>query len=218
MRLVFIGPPGVGKGTYAAAVSQRFGIPHVSTGDIIRDEIKRGSELGRKLKEYVEKGALVPDEVVTEMVRERLKREDCKRGFILDGYPRTLKQAEELDRITAIDLVLNFVAPDEVIIDRISGRRICRVCGAIYHVKYMPPKVPGACDKCGGPLYQREDDKPEVVARRLEVYRQQFTPIIEYYMRKGVLVDVDASEQAEIVVPRVLKLLEDKFSSGKLSR
>jgi adenylate kinase len=214
MRLVFIGPPGVGKGTYAAAVSQRFGIPHISTGDMIREEIKRGSELGRKLKEYVERGLLVPDEIVTEMVRERLSREDCKRGFILDGYPRTLKQAEELDRITAIDLVLNFVAPDEVIIDRISGRRICRVCGAIYHVKYMPPKVPGVCDRCGGPLYQREDDKPEVVARRLEVYRQQFAPIIEYYRRKGVLVDVDASEQAEVVVPRVLKLLESRFAKG----
>jgi adenylate kinase len=214
MRLVFIGPPGVGKGTYAAAVSQRFGIPHVSTGDMIREEIKRGSELGRKLKEYVDRGLLVPDEIVTEMVRERLSREDCKRGFILDGYPRTLKQAEELDRITAIDLVLNFVAPDEVIIDRISGRRICRVCGAIYHVKYMPPKVPGVCDRCGGPLYQREDDKPEVVARRLEVYRQQFAPIIEYYRRKGVLVDVDASEQAEVVVPRVLKLLESRFAKG----
>jgi adenylate kinase len=214
MRLVFIGPPGVGKGTYAAAVSQRFGIPHISTGDMIREEIKRGSELGRKLKEYVERGLLVPDEIVTEMVRERLSREDCKRGFILDGYPRTLKQAEELDRITAIDLVLNFVAPDEVIIDRISGRRICRVCGAIYHVKYMPPKVPGVCDRCGGPLYQREDDKPEVVARRLEVYRQQFAPIIEYYRRRGILVDVDASEQAEVVVPRVLKLLESRFAKG----
>jgi len=214
MRLVFIGPPGVGKGTYAAAVSQRFGIPHISTGDMIREEIKRGSELGRKLKEYVERGLLVPDEIVTEMVRERLSREDCKRGFILDGYPRTLKQAEELDGITAIDLVLNFVAPDEVIIDRISGRRICRVCGAIYHVKYMPPKVPGVCDRCGGPLYQREDDNPEVVARRLEVYRQQFAPIIEYYRRKGVLVDVDASEQAEVVVPRVLKLLESRFAKG----
>jgi adenylate kinase len=214
MRLVFIGPPGVGKGTYAAAVSQRFGIPHISTGDMIREEIKRGSELGRKLKEYVDRGLLVPDEIVTEMVRERLSREDCKRGFILDGYPRTLKQAEELDRITAIDLVLNFVAPDEVIIDRISGRRICRVCGAIYHVKYMPPKVPGVCDRCGGPLYQREDDKPEVVARRLEVYRQQFAPIIEYYRRRGILVDVDASEQAEVVVPRVLKLLESRFAKG----
>jgi len=214
MRLVFIGPPGVGKGTYAAAVSQRFGIPHISTGDMIREEIKRGSELGRKLKEYVDRGLLVPDEIVTEMVRERLSREDCKRGFILDGYPRTLKQAEELDRITAIDLVLNFVAPDEVIIDRISGRRICRVCGAIYHVKYMPPKVPGVCDRCGGPLYQREDDKPEVVARRLEVYRQQFAPIIEYYRRRGILVDVDASEQAEVVVPRVLKLLESRFAKS----
>jgi len=212
MRLVFIGAPGVGKGTYAAAASQRFGIPHISTGDMIREEIRRGSELSRRLKEYVERGLLVPDEIVTEMVRERLSREDCRRGFILDGYPRTLKQAEELDRITAIDLVLNFVAPDEVIIDRISGRRVCRVCGAIYHVKYMPPKVPGVCDKCGGPLYQREDDKPEVVARRLEVYRQQFAPIIEYYRRRGVLVDVDASEQAEIVVPRVLRLLEDRFA------
>ena len=214
MRLVFIGPPGVGKGTYAAAVSQRFGIPHISTGDMIREEIKRGSELGRKLKEYVERGLLVPDEIVTEMVRERLSKEDCKRGFILDGYPRTLKQAEELDGITAIDLVLNFVAPDEVIIDRISGRRICRVCGAIYHVRYMPPKVPGVCDRCGGPLYQREDDKRVVVAMRLEVYRQQFAPIIEYYRRKGVLVDVDASEQAEVVVPRVLKLLESRFAKG----
>lgn len=211
---MFMGPPGVGKGTYAAEVSRRFGIPHISTGDMIREEIKRGSELGRKLKEYVEKGALVPDEIVTELVRERLSKEDCKRGFILDGYPRTLKQAEDLDRITEIDLVLNFVAPDEVIIDRISGRRVCKVCGAIYHVKYIPPKVPGVCDKCGGPLYQREDDKPEVVARRLEVYRQQFAPIIEYYKRKGVLVDVDASEQAEIVVPRVLRLLESRFSTS----
>jgi len=212
MRLVFVGPPGVGKGTYAAAVSQRFGIPHISTGDMIREEIKRGSELGRRLKEYVERGLLVPDEIVTEMVRERLSREDCKRGFILDGYPRTLKQAEELDRIVTIDLVLNFVAPDEVIIDRIGGRRVCKVCGAIYHVKYMPPKVSGVCDRCGGALYQREDDKPEVIARRLEVYRQQFAPIIEYYRRRGVLVDVDASEQAEVVVPRVLKLLENRFA------
>ena len=212
MRLVFIGPPGVGKGTYAAAVSQRFGIPHISTGDMIREEIRKGSELGRRLKEYVERGLLVPDKIVTEMVRERLSREDCKRGFILDGYPRTLKQAEELDRIVTIDLVLNFVALDEVIIDRISGRRVCRVCGAIYHVRYMPPKVPGVCDRCGDPLYQREDDKPEVVARRLEVYRQQFAPIIEYYRRRGILVDVDANEQAEVVVPRVLKLLEDRFA------
>ena len=208
MRLVFVGPPGVGKGTYATAVSQRCGIPHISTGDMIREEIKRGTELGKRLREYVERGALVPDELVTEMLRQRLQQDDCRRGFILDGYPRTLKQAEELDKITTIDLVLNFVASDEVIIDRISGRRICRRCGAIYHVKYMPPKVPGVCDKCGGELYQREDDKPEVVKKRLAVFREQLAPVLDYYRRRGLLVDVDASEQAEVVVPRVFAALE----------
>lgn len=210
MRLVFMGPPGVGKGTYAAAISERFGIPHVSTGDMIREEIKGGTELGRRLREYVERGELVPDELVTELVRTRLSREDCKRGFILDGYPRTLRQAEDLDGIAKIDLVLNFVAPDEIIVDRISGRRICRKCGAIYHVKYMPPKVLGVCDRCGGELYQREDDRPEVVRRRLEVYRQQFAPIIEFYRMRNLIVDVDASEQAEFVIPRVIEVLRRK--------
>ncbi|MEM4501506.1 MAG: adenylate kinase [Thermofilaceae archaeon] len=210
MRLVFMGPPGVGKGTYAAAISERFGIPHVSTGDMIREEIKKGTELGRKLREYVERGELVPDELVTEIVRARLSQEDCKHGFILDGYPRTLKQAEDLDKMTKIDLVLNFVAPDEVIVDRISGRRICRKCGAIYHVKYMPSKVPGVCDRCGGELYQREDDKPEVVLRRLEVYRQQFAPIINYYRERNLIIDIDASDQAEIVIPRVIEALRTR--------
>ncbi|MEM1690691.1 MAG: adenylate kinase [Thermofilaceae archaeon] len=210
MRLVFMGPPGVGKGTYAAAISERFGILHVSTGDMIREEIKKGTELGRKLREYVERGELVPDELVTEIVRARLSQEDCKHGFILDGYPRTLKQAEDLDKMTKIDLVLNFVAPDEVIVDRISGRRICRKCGTIYHVKYMPPKVPGVCDRCGGELYQREDDKPEVVLRRLEVYRQQFAPIINYYKERNLIVDIDASDQAEIVIPRVIEALRTR--------
>lgn len=210
MRLVFMGPPGVGKGTYAAAISERFGIPHISTGDMIREEIKKGTELGRKLREYVERGELVPDELVTEIVRARLSQEDCKHGFILDGYPRTLKQAEDLDKMTKIDLVLNFVAPDEVIVDRISGRRICRKCGAIYHVKYMPSKVPGVCDRCGGELYQREDDKPEVVLRRLEVYRQQFAPIINYYRERNLIIDIDASDQAEIVIPRVIEALRTR--------
>ncbi|MEM4687882.1 MAG: adenylate kinase, partial [Thermofilaceae archaeon] len=191
-------------------ISERFGIPHISTGDIIREEIKKGTELGRKLKEYVERGELVPDELVTELVRARLSQEDCKHGFILDGYPRTLRQAEDLDKMTKIDLVLNFVAPDDVIVDRISGRRICRKCGAIYHVKYMPPKVPGVCDRCGGELYQREDDKPEVVLRRLEVYRQQFAPIINYYKERNLIVDIDASDQAEIVIPRVIEALRTR--------
>lgn len=210
MQLVFMGPPGVGKGTYASAISQRYGIPHISTGDMIREEIKRGLELGRRLKEYVERGLLAPDELVTEMVRERLSREDCAKGLILDGYPRTLRQAEELENITKVDLVLNFVAPDEVIVNRISGRRICRACGAIYHVKNMPPRVPGVCDKCSGELYQREDDRPEVVRRRLEAYRQQFQPIIDYYRSRGLLVEVDASEQVDVVISRVLKVLKDK--------
>ncbi|MCS7104050.1 MAG: adenylate kinase [Thermofilaceae archaeon] len=210
MRLVFMGPPGVGKGTYATAVSREFGIPHISTGDMIREEMKSGSELGVKLREYVEKGLLVPDELVTEMVRKRLSNADCSLGFILDGYPRTLKQVEDLDKITKIDLVINFTARDEVIIDRISGRRICRNCGTIYHIKYMPPKTPGVCDKCGGELYQREDDKPEVVKKRLEVYRQQFAAIIDHYRARGLLAEVDASEQAEVVIPRVFELLRSK--------
>jgi len=187
-----------------------YGVPHISTGDMLREEIKRGTELGARVKEYVERGELVPDEIIVEMVKRRLSMEDCRKGFILDGFPRTLKQAEELDRITRLDLVLNFVAPDEVIIERVSGRRICRGCGAIYHVKYIPPKIPGKCDVCGGELYQREDDRPEVVRRRLEVYRVKFKPIIEYYRRKNLLVDVDASDQADVVIPRIVDVLRSR--------
>lgn len=212
---MFIGPPGVGKGTYATAISRRYGIPHISTGDTLREEIRRGSALGARVRAYVERGELVPDDVIIELVGERLSREDCKRGFILDGFPRTLRQAEELDKMTELDLVLNFVAPYEVIIERLSGRRICRRCGAIYHVKYMPPRVPGRCDKCGGELYQREDDKPEVVRRRLEQYRRQFKPIIEYYRSKGILVDVDASEQADVVIPRIIEVLKSRGLVGE---
>ncbi|HDH06869.1 MAG TPA: adenylate kinase [Thermoproteales archaeon] len=208
MRLVFLGPPGVGKGTYASSISRIYGIPHISTGDIFREEIKKETELGKKVKSYVEKGELVPDEIVIEVVRKVLLSEKCKKGFILDGYPRTLKQAEALDQITKIDLALNFVAPDEVIIERVSGRRVCSKCGAIYHIKYMPPKVPGKCDKCGGPLIQREDDKPEVVKHRLEVYRKQFKPIIDFYRVRGILIDIDASDQAPQVIPRIIEALK----------
>lgn len=211
MKMVFLGPPGVGKGTYARAVSKEFGIPHISTGDIFREEIARGSELGRKVKEYVEKGLLVPDEIVVEVVKKRLSQPDCKRGFILDGFPRTISQARALDEFAPPNLALLFVAPDEVIVERISGRRICAWCGAIYHVKYMPPKYPGICDRCGGPLIQRRDDRPEVVRERLKVYRETFTPIIDYYRGKGILREVDASEQAPVVVPRVIKVIKEYY-------
>ncbi len=211
MKMVFLGPPGVGKGTYARAVSKEFGIPHISTGDIFREEIARGSELGRKVKEYVEKGLLVPDEIVVEVVKKRLSQPDCKRGFILDGFPRTISQARALDEFAPPNLALLFVAPDEVIVERISGRRICAWCGAIYHVKYMPPKYPGICDRCGGPLIQRRDDRPEVVRERLKVYRETFTPIIDYYRGKGILREVNASEQAPVVVPRVIKVIKEYY-------
>ncbi len=208
MKLVFIGPPGVGKGTYASRLSKIYSIPHISTGDIFREEIKKETELGRKIKNFVEKGELVPDDIVIETIKKRLSEKDCEKGFILDGFPRTLEQAKALDNIVNLDLVLNFVAPDDIIIERISGRRICSQCGAIYHIKFNPPKVPGVCDRCGSRLIQRKDDRPEVIKRRLEVYKKQFKPIIDYYKEKGLLVEVDARELADKVVPKVVDLLK----------
>lgn len=214
MKLVFIGPPGVGKGTYAQAVREKYGIPHISTGDIFREEVKKGSELGARVKEYMDRGLLVPDDIVIEVVKRRLQEEDCKRGFILDGFPRTLPQALALEEFARPDLVLNFVAREEVIIERLSGRRVCSVCGAIYHVKYMPPKVPGVCDKCGGALVVRSDDQPEVVKERLKVFHEQFAPIIQFYRERGRLVTIDANEQAPAVIPRVLEILEKHFKGA----
>lgn len=201
MKLVFLGPPGVGKGTYAKILVRKYGIPHISTGDIFREEIARGTPLGRKVKEYVERGLLVPDEIVIEIVRQRLSREDCRRGFILDGFPRTIEQARTLENIVSIDAAVHFYAPMEVVIDRISGRLVCPRCGAIYHVKYRPPKVPGICDVCGAKLVRRPDDRPEVARRRYEIYYKTMKPVIEYYRSKGLLIEVDASrESAEEVV------------------
>jgi len=211
VRLVFIGPPGIGKGTYAKAISQKFGIPHISTGDIFREEIAKGTELGRKVREYVEKGLLVPDEIVIEVVRQRLSQPDCAKGFILDGFPRTLRQAEVLDsELGGIDLAILFYAPLEVIIERVSGRRICPKCGAIYHIKFMPPKNDEICDRCGTKLIQREDDKPEVVRRRYEVYLQTFEPVIRYYREKGKLVEIFAGRRAEEVIADVERVLREK--------
>ena len=210
MNIVLLGPPGVGKGTYAGKLSERYGIPHISTGDILREEIKRDSELGRKVKKYVERGELVPDSIIIEVIKERLATGDCRKGFILDGFPRTLNQARALDNIVRVDVVFNFVAPKEVIIERLSGRRICRKCGAIYHIRYKPPKKPGVCDICGGELYQREDDKPEVIERRLEVYKEQTAPLIDYYSKKGLLVDIDASKEVDEVIAQCERILREK--------
>jgi len=210
MNIVLLGPPGVGKGTYAGRLSERYGIPHISTGDILREEIKRDSELGRKVKKYVERGELVPDSIIIEVIKERLAADDCRKGFILDGFPRTLNQARALDNIVRVDVVFNFVAPKEVIIERLSGRRICRKCGAIYHIRYKPPKKPGVCDICGGELYQREDDKPEVIERRLEVYKEQTAPLIDYYSRKGLLVDIDASKEVDEVIAQCERILRER--------
>jgi len=210
MKMVFIGPPGIGKGTYAKVVSQKYGIPHISTGDIFREEIAKGTELGLKIKEYVEKGLLVPDEIVVEVVKQVLQRPECRKGFILDGFPRTIKQAEELEKITKIDVVFLFKAPVELIIERVSGRLVCPNCGAIYNTKFKPPKKPGICDVCGHQLIRRKDDEPETVRKRYEVYVSTFSPVIEFYRARNLLVEIDASRNVEEVVNDIDRVLREK--------
>ncbi len=212
MNIVLLGSPGVGKGTYAKRISKIYNIPHISTGDMFREAIKNKTEIGLKAKGYMDKGELVPDDVTIKTVEERLKKDDCKNGFMLDGFPRTIAQAEALDKIIVIDKVLNFTASDEVIIDRLSGRRVCKSCGAIFHIRNIIPKTEGVCDNCGGELYQRDDDKPESVKKRLDVYREQTEPLIEYYKEKELLADIDANkpiEQVDEIIADVRKALEE---------
>lgn len=193
MNVVLLGPPGVGKGTVAAILSSKHKIPHISTGNMLREAVAKGTALGKKVKEFMDAGKLVPDEIVTAMVRERLAQPDCKKGFILDGYPRTSVQAKALQEFTAIDAVLDFKAPFKTIVERISGRRTCRKCSSVYHIKYDPPKKDGTCDKCGGELYQRSDEKPGIVTERLKVYEGQNKPLIDYYRNEELLSEIDAS-------------------------
>jgi len=198
MRLILLGPPGVGKGTQAARLAARYGVPHVSTGDMFRRAVAEQSALGRRVEEYLDRGDLVPDAVTTEVLRQRLEADDCRGGFILDGFPRTRAQAEALggilrERGEALDAVIHYVAPDEAVIERLSGRRMCRRCGANFHVTFHPPRREGVCDRCGGELYQRSDDTPETIAERLRVYRESTAPLIEYYRRSGLLLDVSAA-------------------------
>ncbi|KKM12652.1 adenylate kinase [Clostridiales bacterium PH28_bin88] len=199
MRLLLMGPPGAGKGTQAEVLTSKLEVPHISTGDMFRKAIKEGTELGRKAKEYMDAGQLVPDEVTIGIVRERLNEPDCAKGFLLDGFPRTVPQAEALDRILAstgrgLDAVLNIEVPREKLVDRLTGRRVCRACGATYHVLFNPPKAGGVCDHCGGELYQRSDDTVETVENRLDVYERQTAPLIAYYRDKGLLQSINGDQ------------------------
>ena len=199
MNIVILGSPGVGKGTYAKILSDKYDIPRISVGDLFRKAIRAETELGKKIKGYVSRGDLVPDEMVIELVKERLQKDDCKNGFFLDGFPRTIAQAEAMEKFKKIDKVLNFVASDWVIMARLGGRRTCRECGAIYHVKEIPPKVEGICDRCGGRLYQRSDETPQAIKNRLRVYREKTKPVIDYFRKKGLLADIDANYPFEEV-------------------
>lgn len=205
MNLIIFGPPGAGKGTYASMLQEKLGIVKISTGDMIRDTIKSGSELGKKMKQFYEKGELVPDELIIEMLKERTSKSDVKeKGFILDGFPRTIEQAKALNKIAKIDGIINLDVPNWVIVERLSNRRICKKCGAIYNVKYLKPKVEGVCDKCGGELYQRNDDKPEVIKERIKVYKKQTEPILEYYKNKVPFI-VSGADNPEIPPKIIVK-------------
>ncbi|MCR5731481.1 MAG: adenylate kinase [Sphaerochaetaceae bacterium] len=208
MNLVFLGPPGAGKGTIAAKAKDVYKVPHISTGDLFRANIKNETELGKKVKAILAAGDLVPDSVTIEMVRERLKEADAKNGFILDGFPRTIAQADALSEMTGLDAVVNFVLAKEEIIKRLSGRRVCKSTGRTYHVLFNPPKVEGIDDETGEPLIQRDDDKEDAIRNRLEVYEASTAPLIEYYRAKGLLVDVDASKSPDEVLSLMVKALE----------
>jgi len=197
MNVVILGSPGVGKGTYAKILSEKYDIPRISTGDLFREAIRDETELGKKIKDYVSRGDLAPDEITIELVKGRLGRDDCKNGFFLDGFPRTVAQAEALEKFKKIDKVLNFVASDWVILSRLGGRRTCRECGAIYHIEEIPPKVEGICDLCSGKLYQRSDETPQAIKNRLRVYREKTKPVLDYFRRKGLLADIDANHPFE---------------------
>lgn len=214
MKIVMLGAPGAGKGTQAIKIADKYDIPHISTGDIFRANIKGGTELGQKAKSYIDKGELVPDEVTIGMLLDRIAQDDCKNGYVLDGFPRTIPQAESLTEALKshgdqIDFALNIDVPDEAIIERMSGRRACPKCGATYHIVYAAPKTENICDKCGTELIIRSDDKPETVKDRLNVYHQQTEPLIAYYKAAGVLREVDGTQELPKVFEDVVAILSE---------
>ena len=213
MKIIMLGAPGAGKGTHAKKITEKFGIPAISTGDIFRENIKNGTELGKKAKEYMDAGNLVPDELVCDLVVDRLKQDDCKNGYILDGFPRTIPQAEALTAALAkdddaIDYALEIFIEDQAIIDRMSGRRGCKSCGATYHVVNIPPKTEGVCDECDGELIVRDDDAPETVKKRLDVYHEQTAPLIDYYKKQGILKVIDGSKGLDTCFEEICGILE----------
>lgn len=205
MKLIFLGPPGAGKGTQAARFAARYGIAHISTGDMLRAELRAGTPLGQQAQGYMNRGELVPDEVILGMVQSRIEQADCANGFLFDGFPRTVAQADALAALCAVDRVVNIDVPQERLVARISGRRMCPDCGAAYHVSTHPD---GRCDKCGGALYQREDDREETVRNRLRVYEEQTQPLIEYYAARGLLVTVNGDESIERVTEAIAQAVE----------
>jgi adenylate kinase len=209
MRAVLLGPPGAGKGTQAVKLVEKYGVPQISTGDIFRKNIKEGTELGKKAQEYMNAGELVPDELVVDLVKDRLMQEDCANGYLLDGFPRTIYQAEELDKFLAeqgqkLDAVINFEVGHDELITRLTGRRVCKKCGASYHIVNIPPKKEGVCDKCGGELEQRKDDTVETAENRISVYRESTAPLIGYYEKTGALKNFNAERDHEIVFNEIV--------------
>ena len=212
LKIIMLGAPGAGKGTQAKKIAAKYSIPHISTGDIFRANIKNTTELGQKAKTYMDKGELVPDELVVDLIMDRFKEPDCANGYVLDGFPRTIPQAEALDKALnaqneSVDYAINVEVPDENIINRMSGRRACVGCGATYHIQFNPTKVEGVCDVCGEKLILRDDDKPETVKNRLSVYHEQTQPLIDYYAKKSILAEVDGTKDMEDVFNAIVEIL-----------
>jgi adenylate kinase len=212
MKIIMLGAPGAGKGTQAKMIAKKYDVPHISTGDIFRANIKNGTELGMEAKKYMDKGQLVPDELTVKILLDRVAQADCQNGYVLDGFPRTIPQAEVLDKELTklgdkIDYAINVDVPDENIINRMSGRRACVQCGATYHIVHIPPKIEGICDNCGSELILRDDDKPETVKSRLEVYHTQTQPLIDFYTKKGVLKSVDGTVDMNDVFASIVAIL-----------